>query len=47
MNKPFKDKKACAAMGGDDGQKPPHMVMNELFDWAEENGMDRVMDTNS
>lgn len=44
MNKPFKDEKACAVIGVYDGQKPSHMVLDELWEWAEENGFNQVMD---
>lgn len=44
IHKPFKDEKACAVIGVYDGQKPPHMVLDELYEWAEENNMNQVMD---
>lgn len=39
----FKDENATSVFSVYDGVKPSHMVLDELCDWAEENGKQEVL----
>lgn len=43
-NQIYKDEKACAVISVLDGKKPPHMILDELIQWAEENNHQELLD---
>lgn len=44
IHRPFKDQTATAVISIYDGEKPDHIILAELIDWAEKNNKDDVLD---